>query len=343
MTFARLVTTFFNNYLRAERGLRANTIASYSDCMKLLIRFACERHGIQPEKLDVGLLDRDLVIDFLDHLEGARGNMVSTRNQRLSAIKTFFHFLASNVPELMHLSQTIQAIREKNTDCQPPPSLTRDEAAAILSQPELDTTLGARDNALLQLLYNTGARVQELADLSVGDVRFGASPLVTLTGKGGKTRVIPLWKKTAEAITRHLETRRRDGVESEHLFLNARGYPLTRFGIGRRIEKHAGKAQLDCPSLCGRRITPHVFRHTVALHLIEAGNDIANVQRWLGHADMRTTSGYFEVSVERKRKALEKLPPPDCGQPPEQPQWKQPAMMAFLAKLSRAVMVRGNG
>ena len=343
MTFSHLVTVFFTNHLASERGLAANTIASYSDCMKLLINFACERFGVQPEKLDITQLSRDLVIDFLDYLRGTRNNVASTRNLRLSAIKTFFHFLARNVPELMHLNETIQAISQHEPDKHPPPSLTMTEVNAILAQPDSATVLGARDNAMLQMFYNTGARVQEMADLDNDNMRFDTSPLVTLTGKGGKTRVIPLWEQTVEAITHYLALRRQSGIESDHLFLNIKGQPMTRFGIGRRVEKYAAQAQRHCPSLRHRRVTPHVFRHTVALHLLEADNDIIAVQQWMGHEDLRTTSGYIEVSIERKRAALEKAPPPDCGTLPEQPQWKEPELMAFLSKLSRSVMLRKSG
>lgn len=343
MTFSHLVTVFFTNYLAAERNVAANTIASYSDCMKLLINFACERFGAQPEELDISQLSRDLIIEFLHYLENTRNNLISTRNQRLAAIKSFFHFLAVNIPELMHLNETIQAIKEKKTDKHPPPSLTMPEVEAILAQPDLSTVLGARDRAMLQLFYNSGARVQEVADLRIDDIRFDASSLVTLTGKGRRIRVVPLWQETVEQIAHYLLLRRQAGIESDHLFINVKGQPMTRFGIGRRVEKHTAQAQCHCPSLRHRRVTPHVFRHTAALHLLEAGNDVSQVQQWLGHADMRTTNEYFEVSIERKRKALEKLPPPDCGMPSEQPQWKEPAMMAFLSKLSHGVMLRKKG
>jgi len=343
MTFSHLVTAFFTNHLAAERGLAPNTIASYSDCMKLLINFACERFGQEPERLNIDQLNRKLIIDFLDHLQSTRQNTKSTRNQRLAAIKTFFHFLARNVPELMHLNATIQAIREKRTDQQPPPSLTVTEVNAILRVPDPSTLLGSRDKALLKLLYNSGARVQELTDLTVANVRFENPATVTLTGKGGKTRVIPLWDETVQVITNYLELRQRSGLKSDHLFVNLKAQSMTRSGIGRRVEKYAREAARNCPSLCARRITPHVFRHAVALHLLEAGNDIVLVKEWLGHADLRTTSAYLEVSIERKRTALAKVPPPDVGTLPEQPQWKQPKLMAFLCKLSRGVMLPKTG
>jgi len=343
MTFTHIVSAFFTAHLASERGLATHTIASYSDAMKLLITFACKRFRAEPETLRLEQLSRDLIVEFLDHLESDRHNGVSTRNQRLAAIKTFFHFLASKVPELLHLSATVQAIQEKKTDHQPPPSLTVAEVNAILAVPDTGRLLGARDNAMLQLLYNTGARVQEVADLELANLRFDASATVRLTGKGGKTRTVPLRPGTLEAIHHYRTLLPCAGAPSDPVFVNIKGKPMTRFGIGRRVEKLAREAARACPSLRGRTVTPHVFRHTTALHLIEADNDIEIVKEWLGHADLKTTSAYLEVSLQRKRNALEKVPPPSGGEPAEQPQWKQPKLMAFLSKLSRGVMVRTAG
>jgi len=343
MTFSHIVSAFFTNHLATERGLAANTIASYSDCMKLLINFACERFGIEPEKLGINQLSRELIIDFLDHLENTRHNVESTRNQRLAAIKTFFHFLARNIPELMHLNATIQAIREKNTDTKPPPSMTVNEVHAIQAAPSPNTLLGVRDRALMKLMYNSGARVQELADLTIPDVRSDKPATVKLTGKGRKTRVIPLWDETVEDIGHYVQMRQRAGIKSERLFVNVRGQPITRFGIGRMVTKYARQAAHTCPSLRDRIITPHVFRHTTALHLLEAENDIMIVKDWLGHADLRTTNRYMEVSIERKRAALAKMPPPGDTAPPEQPNWKQPELITFLSNLSRGVMLPRGG
>lgn len=335
ITFSYLVTTFFTAHLSAELGLSPNAVASYSDCMKLLINYLCGCLEIDPEAIDIQMISPKRVLDFLDYIENERGNATTTRNQRLAAIKTFFHFLARTVPELMHANERIQAIRQKSSEHHPPPSLTIEEVDAILACPNPSTLMGARDKALLQLMYNTGARVQELADITIDDVRFDAPATVTVTGKGRKTRVIPLWEETAEMLTYYLELRKQLGIDSEHLFLSSRGGPMTRFGIGRRVALHAQSAVAACPSLQGRNITPHVFRHTTALHLIEAGNDIFVVRDWLGHAHIKTSSQYVEISVERKRKALEKMPPPGGGKPPETPQWKKPAIMAFLTRCSR--------
>lgn len=335
ITFSYLVTTFFTAHLSAELGLSPNTVASYSDCMKLLVNYLCERLGVQPEAIDIQMISPERVLDFLDAIEKKRGNATTTRNQRLAAIKTFFHFLARTVPELMHANERIQAIKSKGSEHHSPPSLSVKEVEAILAIPDPDTLMGARDKALLQLMYNTGARVQELADITVANVRFDAPATVTVTGKGRKTRVIPLWAETVDILAHYLELRKAFGLDSAYLFLSTRGGPMTRFGIGRRVAIHAQAASATCPSLKGRNITPHVFRHTTALHLIEAGNDIFVLKDWLGHAHIKTSSQYVEISVERKRRALEMMPPPDGGKPPENPHWKQPALMEFLTRCSR--------
>ncbi len=335
ITFSYLVTTFFRSHLSTELGLSSNTIASYSDCMKLLIHYACERFSCQPEAIDLNSMTNELVIDFLNDLEQQRGNGPNSRNQRLAAIKTFFHFIARHVPEMALANERIQGIRLKRTEHRPPPSLTVEEVVAIIDTPDPHTLIGARDRALLQLLYNTGARVQELADITMGDLRTGSAPTVTLTGKGKKTRNIPLWQESVDQINQYVDLRNQEGIETDYLFCNARGKALTRFGIGRRVALHASRAASKCPSLQGRDVSPHTFRHTTALHLIEADNDIAVVKDWLGHADIKTASLYLEISIERKRKALEKVPPPLGEIPPETPQWKQPELLKFLIRCSR--------
>ena len=335
ITFSYLVTSFFTSYLASEQKLSDNTIASYSDCMKLLVKYVCKRFKIQTETINIRMITSELVLEFLTYMESERHNAPATRNQRLAAIKTFFHFLSRNVPELMHQNERIQAIKAKKTDHLPIPSLSVKEIAAILSIPDPATLFGARDKALLHLMYNTGARVQELADITLADLHLENLPSVSLMGKGRKLRVIPLWPETVEWVLHYLRVREQEGIEHNHLFLNIHGNPITRFGIGRRLEKHVKAAAVQCPSLQARRVSPHVIRHTTALHLIEADNDIEVVRDWLGHADIKTTCQYLEVSIERKRKALDKLPPPDGGAPPESPKWKQPNLMKFLTDCSR--------
>ncbi len=333
-TLSRQITRFFTSYLRAERGVSENTIAAYSDSLRLFIKHLCEKHKKQPEQLDMEQFNSEEVLDFLNHLECERNNIESTRNQRLAAIKSFLHFAVREDPESMLQNERIQAIRPKKTDHKPPPSLTVEQVRAILESIDTATPLGLRDKALIQLLYNTGARVQEIADLSICDLHLDKAATITLTGKGRKTRAVPLWSETVELIEGYLKHREHAGIQSEHLFLNNKNKPLTRFGIGRRVELHANNAAKKCPSLKEIKLTPHVFRHTTALHLIETGSDITVVKEWLGHADIKTTSQYIDVSVKRKQDALEKLPPPGSGERVIVPEWKTPGILEFLSRQS---------
>jgi integrase/recombinase XerD len=333
-SFSHLITRFFTSYLANERGASGNTIAAYSDSLRLLIKHLCKKHGKKPEKLSLEMLDSEGILDFLDYLEHDRNNSPSTRNHRLAAIKSFLHYAARENPESMQQNEQIQAIRSKKTDHKPPPSLNVEQVNAILDSIDTAPLIGLRDKAIIQLLYNSGARVQEIADLRLSDLRFETPATVTLTGKGRKTRTIPLWKETVQHIQAYLQAREYAGILSDHLFLNNKGQPITRFGIGRRVELHGNNAAKKCPSLNDLKITPHVFRHTTALHLIETGSDITIVKEWLGHADIKTASQYVEVSVARKREALEKLPPPGSGERVEMPEWKDPSIIEFLTSLS---------
>lgn len=333
-TLSHLTTRFFTTYLASERGASKNTVAAYSDTLRLLIKHLCKKHGKQPEKLSLEMLESEAVLDFLDHLERDRKNSQSTRNQRLAAIKSFLHYAARENPGSMLPNERIQAIRSKKTDHKPPPSLTVEQVRAILDSIGTATLIGLRDKALIQLLYNTGARVQEIADLHISDLRFESPATLSLTGKGRKTRTIPLWEETVQLIQAYLQAREYAGIQSDPLFLNNKREPITRFGIGRRVELHGKNAAEKCPELKEMKLTPHVFRHTTALHLIEAGNDITIVKEWLGHADIKTTSQYIEVSVARKRDALEKLPPPGTDERIEMPKWKEPGIIEFLTSLS---------
>ena len=312
----------------------SHLITAYSDTLRLFIKHLCQQHSKPPEKLSQEMLNPDAVLDFLDHLEHERGNSPSTRNQRLAAIKSFLHYAARENPELMLPNERIQAVRSKKTDHKPPPSLSVEQVHAILDSIDTIPLIGLRDKALIQLLYNTGGRVQEIADLCIGDLRFENPATITLNGKGRKTRTIPLWDETVQLIQAYLQAREYAGIRSDHLFLNNKEQPITRFGIGRRIEHHGKNADEKCPSLKDLKITPHVFRHTTALHLIETGSDITIVKEWLGHADIKTASQYIEVSVARKRNALEKLPPPGSGERVEMPEWKEPGILEFLTSLS---------
>jgi site-specific recombinase XerD len=337
ITLGSLIVSFFSNYLAKQKGCRENTICSYSDCIRLLLSYACEKLSVTFDKLDLELLTDLLILDFLDHLEQRRGNKAKTRNHRLAVIKTFFRFLALHDPKLTAVCERVCAISPKNTEHKVIATLEKTEVVQILAGTQSDTLLGARDQALLTMLYNTGARAQELADLDVSDVRMDKPLQVLLTGKGRRQRVVPLYEESVTAIKHYLKLREREGITSSALFVNVNGVRITRFGIAYIISKYAALAAHRLPSLWKKRVTPHTYRHTTALHLIQSGCDISVVKEWLGHADLKTTSLYLEIDIDMKRKALEACPSPASCQTknPVQPIWGTPDILSFLQGLSR--------
>jgi integrase/recombinase XerD len=338
-TLGALIVSFFRTYLANQKGYTANTIASYSDCIRLLLSYSCQRLDVSFDKLGLEMVSDQLILDFLDHLEASRGNATTTRNQRLGAIKTFFRFLALQEPTTTAVCERVCAISAKKTEHKVLATLENTEVETILAatQTSTDTLQGARDHALLLMLYNTGARVQELVGANVCDVRMEAPVQVCLTGKGRKQRVVPLYDETIHAIQHYLKLRKGTGLDHQALFTNARGARITRFGIGHIVSKYAALAARSDPCLSGKTITPHTYRHTIALHLIQSGVDITVVKAWLGHADIKTTSLYIDINTEMKRKALEACPPPpSAAQTPEteKPLWHNPTVLQFLQSLS---------
>jgi len=336
-TLGTLLVSFFRNYLVNQKGYPQNTISSYADCIRLLIAYSCDHLKVPIEKLDLFHFTDDLILDFLDHLENERGNTVATRNQRLAVIKTFFRFLALQDPTFIAVCERVCAISAKKTVHKVIESLEKDEVDAIFSAVKADTLWGARDQALLRMLYNTGARVQELVDLDLSDIRMDKPYQILLTGKGQKQRVTPLFPETIAAIQHYLRLREQAQFESNVLFVNFKGERITRFGIRYIVEKYADLAAETTPSLKTKNVTPHTFRHTTALHMIQSGNDITVVAAWLGHADIKTTSIYVTINNEMKRKALESFPPPTAPQTkgPNEPLWHDPPILAFLNDISQ--------
>ena len=328
------------NHLASERNVSTNTIASYSDCVRLLLDYACATLETTIDKLAIDAISDAMVLDFLDHLESRRGNVPATRNQRLGAIKTFFRFLARQEPTLVAVCERVCAIRTKETQQKLFQTLQIDETEAVLQAPDSDTLQGARDAVLLAMLYNTGARAQELVDLDLNDLRLDGPAQATLTGKGRKQRIAPIWTETANAISHYLELRQQADIHSEKLLLNARGQRITRFGINYTIAKHVSRAAQQCPSLQNKHVTAHTFRHTVALHLIQQGEDIITVRDLLGHADIRTTSKYVKIDLNMKRTAIEgcpiRTPDPSKGARQTSPKWRTPKLLGFLKQLSSA-------
>ncbi len=305
-TFATLLQDFFSERLLRQRDASPHTVAAYRDTFRLLLHFAETVRRRSPVQLTLADLDAALVLAFLDHLERERGNQARTRNARLAAIRAFCHYAARRAPTALAQLQQVLAIPFKRFDRRAVGHLTRDEVDTLLAAPLATTWSGARDRVLFQLLYNTGARITELIGLNVGDVTFAGTASVRFRGKGRKERSVPLWKTTRDGLRAWL--RRLPTDPATPVFPNRCGDRLTRSGVQARLDVAVAEASITCRSLRQRRVTPHVLRHSTAMHLLQAGVDIAVIALWLGHESPATTHMYLEADLELKQRALAKLP-----------------------------------
>ncbi len=321
------IRRFLLEYLVAERNLARNTQASYRDTLVLLLPFVGRATKRPVDRLSVVDLSPRVLRRFLEHLEKDRGCSGATRNLRLGAIHSLAKFIGTHSPEHLAWCTEIRAVPFKKTAKPTMSYLDKPEIDAVLKAPDQRTEQGARDYALLLFLYNTGARVDEAAHLTVGDLTLGSSASVRLMGKGNKTRRCPLWPQTAETLRAMVVNR----AAHEAVFLNRLGEPLTRFGIYNLVLRAIAQTTLTLPSLSAKRISPHSMRHTCAVHLPRSGVDINTIRAWLGHVSLDTTHVYAEVDFEMKAKALE-----CCDFPDEVAvkRWRKgPSLIAFLKAL----------
>jgi integrase/recombinase XerD len=329
--FAVCLRRFLTTYLAGLRGCSPNTVASYRDTFKFFIVYLRDERSIPPGKLTLDRVDAAVITGFLDWLETSRRNSVATRNQRLAAISSFYTWLQTEDPARMACCQHILAIPAKK---QPQPTvnhLTVDQTRRLLALPDRSTRHGRRDATLLATLYDTAARVQELADLAVRDVRLEHPALAALTGKGRKTRHVPLGDNTVALLAAYLAEHRLDrpGHHDHPLFFNQHGTKLTRGGIAWICRKY--QATTSDPLLVNAEISPHTWRHSRAMHLYEAGVPLPYIRDILGHVDLSTTEIYARASTEAKRKALEAAYPVVTADLPE---WnKDPGLLDWLANL----------
>ena len=333
---AYYVQRFFQEYLAAQKGLSPNTILSYRDALKLFLRFVSDRLKKPVDKLTLEDFDEKLVLAFLRDLEKSRGNSPQTRNNRLQALRCFFRYVGGQEPLLLGPCQRICAIPTKRTEHKTLGYLDDKEMTAILESVDQSSRHGLRDYALLIFFYNTGGRVQEVADLERPHLRLETPYQVKLTGKGNKERVCPLWPETVTALQNYLDHRDPDASEVTSVFINANGKPITRFGIRYIVRQYAAKAGKACSSLNSKKVSPHTLRHTTAMHLLESGNEISVVKAWLGHADINTTHAYVEISMKMKRQALEVCQAPKVNTVKGRPIWHKPSVLQWLDQLSKS-------
>ena len=303
--FAVCLRRFLTSYLAGLRGCSPSTIASYRDTFKLLIAWFRDERQVPSARLNLDHIDADAVTAFLGWLQDSRHNSVSTRNQRLAAIGSFCTWMQTEDPARMACWQDILAIPSKKQDRPAVRHLTVEQARLLLARPDRSTRRGRRDATLLATLYDTGARVQELADLAVRDIRLQNPAMVSLTGKGHKTRHVPLDGSTITLLAAYLAEHQLDepGRDDHPVFYGQHRARLSRGGIAWIIRKY--QAQIPDPLLAGATISPHILRHSKAMHLYEAGVPLPYIRDILGHVDLSTTEIYARASTEAKRKALE--------------------------------------
>lgn len=304
---APLITSFLREHMPIEQGCSPHTCETYAHAFRLLFIFASKRLGIKPSQICIEQIDAALVLDFLAHIEGQRGNCAATRNGRLAAVKAFIRYVEFRVPAALAQARQIHAIPSKRHDQALVRHLTIDEVRAILDAPNIATRLGIRDRAMLHLCFAGGLRVSELVALPLENISLQRTASIRVFGKGRRERCLPLWKETAADLRAWMAVRGSPPVPE--LFVNAEGTAMTRAGFEYILDKHTCSARKSCPSLTGRSVSPHQLRHSCALTMLKATRDIRKVALWLGHADIRTTEIYLRVDPSEKLEAVEAVVP----------------------------------
>ena len=306
--FARHLTEYLTNYLVSQKNVSRNTILSYRDTFKLLLRYCRQVKKIAVEKITMDLLSDALVVDFLGWLETDRGCSISTRNQRLATIHSFFRFVQSEEPAGIFHFQKVIAIPQKKVQKVAIGYLSPEAMKLLLQQPNVQTSRGKRDLTLLSVLYDTGARVQELIDLRPCDVLLELPAVITLTGKGNKIRRVPVLKNTAKILKNYLTGHDLDKPWKNQypLFSNSRHGKLTREGVAYIVGKYAATARKSSLTI-PEHVRPHMFRHSKAMHMLQAGLNLIYIRDFLGHVDVKTTETYAKADVEAKKTAIESV------------------------------------
>jgi integrase/recombinase XerD len=325
---APTMQAFFTERLQDQRQASPHTIAAYRDAIRLLLQFTAKRTGKHPSRLDIADLDAPLLVAFLDHLEHERRNTARTRNARLAAIHSLYHYAALRHPEHAALIARILAIPPKRADKPIVTFLNEHELDALLNAPDRTTWTGRRDHAMLLTAAQTGLRAAELLGLDCSDIHLGTGAHITCVGKGRKHRVTPLIPITVATLRVWLTERA--GRPDEPLFPTRQGRRLSHDALEHRLNKHATAATRNCRSLADKKITPHVLRHTAAVRLLNAPVDTATIALWLGHESDQTTQIYLHADLTLKQRAIDRTAPPGTKpgryQPPD-------ALLAFLGSL----------
>jgi site-specific recombinase XerD len=332
---APFLTAFFRDFLISERNLSQNTVASYRDALKLFLIFMRMETGRACTEILMQDIDAAVVRRFLVSLEEDRGNSIRSRNHRLVVLRAFFEYVAGREPALAGICSTITSIPHKKGPCASIDYFEKEEIEAIFDEIDRSSAQGQRDFMLLLFLYNSGARVQEAADLCISWLTLTKPYRVSILGKGRKWRICPLWTATGEAL-RDLLAQRVARASEEHVFLNRFGEPFSRHGILNIVKRYAGQAAVKMPSLSQKRLSPHIIRHSTAMHLLQSGNEQNAIRSWLGHASIETTNQYTQIDLEMKTRAMERCEASflKVGDGPRLPTWKaDPDILAWLKSL----------
>lgn len=333
--FPFYLSKFLTIYLPSQRNLSTNTVNSYRDVFKLLLVFSTEEKGIKPNNISLDTLTIHFIEEFIDWIKVKRKCGEKTCNHRLGAIHAFFVYLQYEQPERALQCQQVLSIRTKKVAEAAINYLTIEGIKAILDQPDIKTKSGRRDLAILSVMYDTGARVSEIADLKYSDIRFIAPTTVRLTGKGNKTRIVPLLTHTEKILKIYAKDFKLAEKESSiPLFLNRDGEKLSRFGIGYILTKYVNAAREKHPELIPDKLSPHCIRHSKAMHLLQANVNLIYIRDLLGHTDIKTTEIYARADNTLKREALEKANPLQNN--PLVPQWHEDDnLMDWLRNLGK--------
>ena len=322
--FAKTLTRYLTDFLPGQRNVSPNTIKSYRDTFKQYLMFMQAEQQIRPERISLASLTVLSIKDFLHWLETSKNVGISTRNQRLAAIHSFFRYAQTENPEILFESQKILGIPLKKQPRPTIPHLSMNQVAYLMEQPIASTKKGRRDLALMSVFYDTAARVQELIDLKVYDVRLVPPATITLTGKGNKKRNVPIMAKTRSLLEGYMAENHllENGQQQNHLFHNSRYQAFTRPGITYILDKYFKQAKLvHTNEVFPDRLHPHMLRHSKALHLLESGVNLIYIRDFLGHISVITTERYLKFDTELKRKVLEAAYPQVVSR--DAPAWEE--------------------
>lgn len=332
--FAEYLESYFVDYLAAEQGVSKHTIRSYRDTFVLLIDYMCDNQNFSVNKLSMRDFSRDRIIGFLDWLESSRNNGISTRNQRHACIRSFFEYMERKDPTKLATWQSIRSIKSKKSPGTAVNHLTVEAVKCLLAQIPTKTRCGRRNLTMLSLLYESGARVQELVDFTPSSIRLDKPAFILLHGKGDKTRIVPLMDQQVEILEMYLKENYLNTISKSEkpLFFNRSGAKLTSSGITYILKKYASMARMVHPELIPEKISPHILRHSKAMHLLQAGVNLVYIRDILGHVTIQSTEIYARADSKLKRKSLEKASRDIIDNEIGKPSWGKDIELKYFLK-----------